>query len=64
MCESTAYMRFVGGGEEVLLEDVVTVVPESGRITLTNLLGDRKTVEGEIDHIDLQKHRIVLRPKT
>lgn len=62
MCESSAYLRKNENDEELLLEDVVMVKPRPGMITLTNILGDRKEIEAEIDHIDLMKHRIILRP--
>ena len=61
MCESSAYLK-KGDQDELLLEDVVMLVPEPGKITLTSLLGDKKVVQAEIDHIDLMKHRIVLKP--
>jgi predicted RNA-binding protein len=64
MCESSAYLKNDSESEELLLEDVVMLVPdqpEPGKVTLTSILGDKKVVEGVIDHIDLMKHRIVLR---
>ncbi len=63
MCESSAYLVSTGGEEELILEDVVMMRPENGRILLTNILGDKKDLDAEIDHIDLLKHRIVLRKK-
>jgi len=62
MCESSAYLK-TSGEDELLLEDVVMLVPEPGKVTLTSIMGDKKVIEGEIDHIDLMKHRIVIRPK-
>ena len=61
MCESSAYLQTKEGEDELLLEDVVMMRPENGRIVLINILGDRKEIEAEIDHIDLLNHRIVLR---
>ena len=63
MCESTAYLMAESGEEELLLEDVAKLVPAQGKITLISILGETKEVSAEIDHIDLMKHRIVLRPK-
>ena len=63
MCESSAYLKSASGEDELLLEDVIMLRPEPGQITLTNVLGEQKVVEAEIDFIDLLKHRIVLRPK-
>ncbi|MBW1807378.1 MAG: CooT family nickel-binding protein [Deltaproteobacteria bacterium] len=62
MCESSAYWQKEGDLEELILEDVVMLRPDGGRIILTNILGDRKELEAEIDHIDLLHHKIILRP--
>jgi predicted RNA-binding protein len=61
MCESAAYVRRKDK-EELYLADVVSVVPEGGKIRLTSLLGEQKEIEATIDHIDLLNHKIVLRP--
>ena len=61
MCESSAYILTESGEEELLLEDVVKLVPGENQITLSSLLGDEKVVKAEIDHIDLMKHTIVLK---
>lgn len=60
MCESTAFLK-KNGDEEKLLEDVVMLKPEGGKIVLTSVLGETREVEGTVDHIDLMNHRIVLR---
>ena len=62
MCASNAYLK-QESGEELVLKDVAMVVPEDGRVTLKGLLGDEKVLENvTVDHIDLEGHRIVLRP--
>ena len=63
MCESIAYLHTDGNEDELLLEDVVMLRPEKDSIILINIMGDKKEVKAAIDHIDLVKHRIVLRPK-
>jgi predicted RNA-binding protein len=50
------------GDQDLLLEDVATLTPGPGKVTLTSILGEEKTVAAEIDHIDFVNHRIVLRP--
>ena len=62
MCESSAYLLKEGDQEELILEDVVMLRPDDGRIILTNILGDKKELAAEIDHIDLLHHKIILRP--
>jgi len=59
MCQTAVYL--VRGGEEVLvLQDVVSVMPERGRIRMVNLFGEEKVVEGRIRQIDLLTHRIII----
>jgi predicted RNA-binding protein len=63
MCASNAYLK-KDSGEELVLKDVAMVVPGAGKITLKSLLGDEKVLENvTVDHIDLEGHRIVLRPE-
>jgi predicted RNA-binding protein len=60
MCESTAFLK-KNGDEEKLLEDVILLKPEGGKIILKNILGETVEIEASVDHIDLMGHRIVLR---
>lgn len=60
MCESTAFL-VEDGKEEKLLEDVILLKPEGGKIILKNILGETKEIEAVVDHVDLMEHRIVLR---
>lgn len=63
MCASNAYLKNESG-EELVLKDVAMVVPGPGKVTLKGLLGDEKVLENvTVDHIDLEGHRIVLRPE-
>ncbi len=65
MCESHAYwLSEQNGFDELILEDVVSVRPQQDTILLTNILGDQKEIDAEIDHIDLLKHRIVFRRRS
>lgn len=61
MCESSAYLQGKDGKEELLIEDVVMLKPEDGRIVLMNILGEKKEIDAGIDHIDLLRHKILLR---
>lgn len=60
MCESTAFL-VEDGKEEKLMEDVIILKPEGGKIILKNILGETKEIQAVVDHIDLMDHRIVLR---
>ena len=62
MCESNAFLK-KGDSEELLLENVSYLKPEEGNIRLTSLLGEEKTLKGEIVEIDLMAHKIVLAEK-
>lgn len=59
MCEANAYV-FKDGTEELYLENVDIMKPESGKIYLKNLFGEQKIFEGEIREISLLRHRIIL----
>ena len=61
MCQSSAYLE-KDGNEELLLEDVEVVEPREGNVYLRTILGDEKTVPGEIAKIDFVGHKIVLTP--
>lgn len=59
MCEANAYVM-KDGIEELYLENVDIMKPESGKIYLKNLFGEQKIFEGEIREISLLRHRIIL----
>jgi predicted RNA-binding protein len=59
MCQTVACI-LKDGKEITVLEDVVSVIPVGSNITLTNLFGDEKTVQGKIYRIDLLSHRILI----
>ncbi len=59
MCQTAAYL--VREGKEVLvLEDVISVMPEGPTVKMVNLFGEEKVVEGKIRQIDLLAHRITI----
>lgn len=62
MCEANAYI-YKDGKEELYLESVDMLVPESDRIFLRNLFGEQKTFEGRVKEISLLKHKILLEAK-
>ncbi len=61
MCESRVLLA-TPEGEQVVLDDVTTMLPEDDGFLLTTLFGERKHVRAKIREIDLLKHRIVLEP--
>ncbi len=59
MCESSVYFE-KGGKEDLILKDVVFVRPKNGSVYIEDILGESKTIEGKIDHIDLMSHKVVI----
>lgn len=60
MCQSNVY-ALKGDQEELILEEVAFVEVDGNRITMLTLFGEPVSVNAQIKHIDLMKHRIVLR---
>jgi predicted RNA-binding protein len=60
MCESHAYL-VEGTDEKLIMEDVVNIKVEGNTITLTNIIGEEKTLDAEVESISFLDHRILLR---
>jgi len=64
MCSSTAFFRRESG-EDLVLEEVMHVTPQSSGYRLIGLLGDEKILEdARIVEIDLENNRIIFEPST
>jgi predicted RNA-binding protein len=61
MCESTVILKLPEGDRELMTE-VVHLSVSGNKITISNLLGDEKTVEGVIDSIDFLAHKLYVTP--
>ncbi len=59
MCESKVILRR-GDSEEVVMEDVLRIEVENGKVKMWGLLGEYGEVEGRIVLMDLRGHRIVV----
>ena len=59
MCEIKAY-AYVGGKEDLLLENVDTVRVEGGKIFLRNLFGEERVFEGSLRELSVRKNKLVL----
>lgn len=57
MCESTVYST--DGG--TIMEDVLYIKINGEKIDLTDILGQRKSLEGKIVELDLDKHGIFIK---
>jgi len=59
MCEANAYLH-ENGREELYMENVDNVVPDSSKVYLKNIFGQQRTFEGRIKELLLVDHRIIL----
>jgi predicted RNA-binding protein len=57
MCESTVYST----DGETIMEDVLYIKIDGQKIDLTDILGQKKTLEGRIVELDLDKHGIFIK---
>jgi predicted RNA-binding protein len=60
MCESAAYL-ITPEGENKIMDYVVDIVPnDDGSLTLSDLLGGTKIVQGRLKEVKLLKHKIII----
>ncbi|NLI92652.1 MAG: CooT family nickel-binding protein [Peptococcaceae bacterium] len=60
MCESAAFVKTLNG-EKRIMENVINLKVEPGKVHLVGLLGDEKTVNGEVEEIILIDHKIIIK---
>lgn len=60
MCEAVVFLDR-GGELEKLMEDVVELKPEEGKLLLVDVFGEQKLVSARISRVELMDHRIILR---
>lgn len=61
MCESHAYL-LDGDEQNLIMEDVINVREEGGKVILSNIIGEESSLEAEVVAITLLDHRILLKP--
>ncbi len=59
MCESHAFL-VEGGEQKMLMEDVVDIREENGRLVLSNIIGEEISLDAEIAQISFLEHKILL----
>lgn len=59
MCEAVVYIEREGI-QEKLMDDVVEVKPEGGKLVLVDVFGDQKVVSARIREVRLMEHEIFL----
>ncbi len=62
MCEAAVYMERDGRREKVM-DDVVEVRPEAGKLLLVDVFGEQKLISASIKEANLIDHEIVLAEK-
>ncbi|MEG0378580.1 MAG: CooT family nickel-binding protein [Eubacterium sp.] len=61
MCESSAYLVNKQGEEEKIMDYVIDIVPnEDGSLTLSDLLGGTKIINGRLKEVKLLNHKILI----
>ena len=61
MCESSAYLVNKKGEEEKIMDYVIDIVPNNdGSLTLSDLLGGTKIVNGRLQEVKLLNHKILI----
>ncbi len=60
MCESHAYM-LEGDEERLIMEDVIDIREEGGKVTLSNIIGEESVLDAEVAAITLLEHKVLLR---
>ncbi len=61
MCLSDAY-EISGGERKPLMSYVSGISVEGGTITLTDMLGARKVIDGSLKSVDLTRNVILIEP--
>ena len=61
MCEVHVYLK-KGGSEEKLIESVERVEVQGNLVTLKNIFGEEKKVQGKISLFDSSLQKILLEP--
>ncbi len=59
MCESQVYL-LTPEGEKKIMDNVVYIKPENGKVYLEDLLGEQKIVDGKIKEMKLIAHKITI----
>lgn len=62
MCESNVYVRD-DEGDRLVMEDAVLLESGEGKVKITDILGEEKELEGDVEEITFLEHRIVIRER-
>jgi len=51
-----------GDEERLIMEDVIDIREEGGKVILSNIIGEESVLEAEVAAITLLEHKVLLRP--
>ena len=60
MCEAVVFLDRDGKLEKVM-DDVVELKPEEGKLLLVDVFGEQKLLAAKIGRVELMDHRVILR---
>ncbi len=60
MCEAVVFLDREGELEKIM-DDVVELKPEEGKLLLVDVFGEQKLVSARISRVELMDHRVILR---
>lgn len=60
MCESNIYNT----NNDLLMEDVMTVDIDGEKITMIDILNEKKVVYGEFTRLELEEHKLFIEEKS
>ncbi|MCG1011407.1 CooT family nickel-binding protein [Tepidanaerobacter sp. GT38] len=59
MCESKVYI-LENGQEKILMDNVIHIEPQDGKLFMYDLLGEQMIVDAAIKEVKLLEHKIIL----
>ncbi|HHW01500.1 MAG TPA: CooT family nickel-binding protein [Thermoanaerobacterales bacterium] len=59
MCESKVFL-LEDGKEKPVMENVIYIEPQDGKVFMYDLLGEQKIVDAVIKEVKLLEHKIIL----
>ncbi len=59
MCEAIVYIN-KEGKQEMLMENVVIIRPETDKLVLVDLFGETKRIDARIKEVKLVEHKVIL----
>lgn len=62
MCKSKVYL-LENGNERKLMDNVIHIEPQDGKLFIYDLLGEQMIVDAKIKEIKLLEHKIILEGK-